>query len=58
MLRPRSAGGVLHHAGQVEVISSLDREGREVPLDLRWGVYVAFAANSDYVAAASANTAW
>ena len=49
VLRPRSAGGVLHHAGQVEVISSLDREGREVPRDLRWGVYVTFAANSDYV---------
>ena len=49
VLRPRSAGGVLHHAGQVEVISSLDREGREVPRNLRWGVYVTFAANSDYV---------
>ncbi len=49
VLKPRSAGGVLHHAGQVEVISSLDRDGREVPRDLRWGVYVTFAADSDYV---------
>ena len=49
VLKPRSAGGVLHHAGQVEVVSSLSRDGREVPCDLRWGVYVTFAADSDYV---------
>ena len=49
VLKPRSAGGVLHHAGQVEVVSSLFRDGREVPRDLRWGVYVTFAADSDYV---------
>ena len=49
VLKPRSAGGVLHHAGQVEVVSSLTRDGREVPRDLRWGVYVTFAANSAYV---------
>jgi predicted homoserine dehydrogenase-like protein len=49
VLRPRSAGGELHHAGQVEVISSLERDGRAVSRDLRWGVYVTFAADSDYV---------
>jgi predicted homoserine dehydrogenase-like protein len=49
VLRPRSAGGTLHHAGQVEVISSLERDGRAVFRDLRWGVYVTFAADSDYV---------
>ena len=49
VLKPRSAGGVLHHAGQVEVVSSLSRDGREVPRNLRWGVYVTFAADSDYV---------
>src|SRR5512143_723427 len=31
VLKPRSAGGVLHHAGQVEVVSSLSRDGRAVP---------------------------
>jgi predicted homoserine dehydrogenase-like protein len=48
-LKPRAAGGVLHHAGQVEVISSLERDGRPVFRDLRWGVYVTFAADSEYV---------
>ena len=50
VLRPREAGGQLHHAGQVEVISSLERDGRAVFRDLRWGVYVTFGADSDYVA--------
>src|SRR5437764_1410191 len=40
VLRPASEGGQLHHRGQVEVISSLDRDGRPVPRDLRWGVFV------------------
>jgi predicted homoserine dehydrogenase-like protein len=42
-------GGRLHHRGQVEVVSSLERDGRPVYRDLRWGVYVTFAADSDYV---------
>ena len=49
VLRPRADGGQLHHRGQVEVISSLERDGRPVFRDLRWGVYVTFAAASDYV---------
>jgi predicted homoserine dehydrogenase-like protein len=49
VLRPRAAGGQLHHAGQVEVVSSLERDGRPVFRDLRWGVYVTFAAGSAYV---------
>jgi len=49
ILRPRSAGGSLHHAGQVEVISSLERDGRPVFRDLRWGVYVTFSAEHEYV---------
>ena len=53
VLRPRDEGGQLHHAGQVEVISSLERDGRPVFRDLRWGVYVTFrageAAGEDYV---------
>lgn len=49
VLRPAQAGGSLHHAGQVEVISSLERDGRPVFRDLRWGVYVTFAAESEYV---------
>jgi predicted homoserine dehydrogenase-like protein len=42
--------GVLHHEGQVEVISSLHRNGGEVRNDLRWGVFVAFEAPNDYAA--------
>jgi predicted homoserine dehydrogenase-like protein len=49
MLRPAAEGGLLHHRGQVEVISSLERDGRPVFRDLRWGVYVTFAGDSDYV---------
>ena len=49
VLRPRDEGGVLAHRGQVEVISSLERDGRPVFRDLRWGVYVVFAGGSDYV---------
>jgi len=53
VLRPQDEGGHLHHAGQVEVISSLERDGRPVFRDLRWGVYVTFRAGAtmgeDYV---------
>ncbi len=49
VLRPREAGGALHHAGQVEVVSSLERDGRPVFRDLRWGVFVTFEAGTDYV---------
>jgi len=51
VLRPREAGGVLDHAGMVEVVSSLERDGRPVLRDLRWGVYVVLEAPNDYAAA-------
>ena len=51
VLRPRRAGGLLHHKGQVEVVSSLERDGRPVGRDLRWGVYVVIEAPNDYSAA-------
>lgn len=47
MLRPGNAG-TLHHAGQVEVISSVHRDGSPVLNDLRWGVFVVFEAPNDY----------
>jgi predicted homoserine dehydrogenase-like protein len=47
MLRPGNAG-TLHHSGQVEVISSVHRDGRPVTNDLRWGVFVVFEAPNDY----------
>jgi predicted homoserine dehydrogenase-like protein len=49
LLRPVADGGVLHHRGQVEVISSVERDRRPVFRDLRWGVYVTFAGDTDYV---------
>lgn len=49
VLRPSEAGGQLHHRGQVEVISSIERDGRPVFRDLRWGVYAVFSGADDYV---------
>jgi predicted homoserine dehydrogenase-like protein len=48
-LRPSTDGGVLPGSGMVEVVSSLERDGRPVERDLRWGVYVTFRAPSEYV---------
>ena len=51
ILRPKTAGGCLDESGQVEVVSSLERDGRPVHKDLRWGVYVVIEAPNDYAAA-------
>ena len=51
VLRPRSAGGLLERPGMVEVVSCLERDGRPVFRDLRWGVYVVLEAPNDYAAA-------
>ena len=50
VLRPVAEGGQLDHKGTVEVVSSLERDGRPVYRHLRWGVFVTFEAPSDYVA--------
>ena len=50
VLRAREAGGQLAEEGTVEVVSSLERDGRPVYRDLRWGVYVVFKAMNDYAA--------
>jgi predicted homoserine dehydrogenase-like protein len=39
-----------HLRGQVEVVSSLHRDGSDVANDLRWGVYVVFEAPAEYTA--------
>jgi predicted homoserine dehydrogenase-like protein len=49
LLRPREDGGVLARKGSVEVISSLERDGRQVVNDLRWGVYAVFEGETDYI---------
>lgn len=38
----------LHHRGQVEVVSSVERDGSVIPGNLRWGVYVVFSAPNEY----------
>jgi predicted homoserine dehydrogenase-like protein len=49
VLRPREAGGVLEVSGQLEVVSSVERDGRQVQGDLRWGVYAVFEGETDYI---------
>ena len=49
ILKPASDGGVLAVSGQVEVISSVERDGRPVYRDLRWGVYVVIKGDSEYM---------
>src|SRR5246127_5597504 len=50
VMRPRDKGGVLEKSGVVEVVSSLERDGRPVFRDLRWGVYAVLEAPNDYAA--------
>jgi len=47
--RPIAEGGVLHHKGQVEVVSSLEKDGRVIPYDIRFGVFVVFEGDTQYV---------
>ena len=47
--RPIAEGGVLHAKGQVEVISSLERDGRMIPYDIRFGVFVVFEGDTEYI---------
>jgi predicted homoserine dehydrogenase-like protein len=49
LMRPRSEGGVLHHKGQVEVVSSLKADGTPIPYDIRFGVWVVFEGETDYI---------
>ena len=49
VLRPAADGGALQRGGMVEVVSCLERDGRPVAKDLRWGVFVTFKAPSEYV---------
>ena len=51
VLRPMDDGGQLAEKGMVEVVSSIERDGRPVFRDLRWGVYVVIEAPNPYAAA-------
>lgn len=49
VLKPETEGGVLTRSPTVEVVSCLERDGRPVDRDLRWGVYVTIKASTEYV---------
>jgi predicted homoserine dehydrogenase-like protein len=46
--KPRSDGGTLEKAGVTEVVSSVYRDGRDVPHHLALGTYVVIAGDTDY----------
>ncbi len=47
--RPVAEGGRLERKGMVEVISSLEPDGRRIPYDIRMGVWVTVEGETDYV---------
>lgn len=47
--RPRSEGGLLEDRGMVEVVSSLELDGKPIPYDIRMGVWVTVEAETDYI---------
>lgn len=47
--RPIGEGGVLHQKGEVVVISSLEADGRAIPYDIRFGVFVVFEGETEYI---------
>jgi predicted homoserine dehydrogenase-like protein len=49
VMRPRSEGGQLERKGMVEVISSLETDGRVIPYDIRMGVWVCFEGDTEYI---------
>ncbi len=46
--KPHSEGGALEKAGVTEVVSSVDREERDVPHHLAMGTFVVFDGDGDY----------
>ena len=47
--RPIAEGGVLERKGMVEVISSLEANGRQIPYDIRMGVWVTVEGETEYI---------
>ena len=46
---PKKDGGLIDGEGQVEVISSIDLDKKDIKNDLRWGVYIVLKAKNEYV---------
>jgi predicted homoserine dehydrogenase-like protein len=47
--RPVSEGGVLERKGMVEVVSSLEADGRRIGYDIRMGVWVTVEGETEYI---------
>ncbi len=47
-LRPKSVGGLLDREGVVDVVTSHYAEGREVPNNIRYGMFVVFTSDEPY----------
>jgi predicted homoserine dehydrogenase-like protein len=47
--RPRSEGGHLEKKGMVEVVSSLETDGRRIGYDIRMGVWVTVEGETEYI---------
>jgi len=47
-LIPKGKGGYIDYEGQVEVISSIDRNKIQIENDLRWGVYIVIKSQNNY----------
>jgi predicted homoserine dehydrogenase-like protein len=46
--KPQSAGGMLEKEGVTEVVSSVDRDGRDVPHHLALGTYIVIEGETEY----------
>lgn len=49
VLKPAAEGGILEHAGTVEVVAGENRDGTPIQNNLRWGVYIVFKAGTPVV---------
>ena len=49
ILRPKKDGGLINNSGTVDVVSSLERDGTEIDDHLRFGIFVVFETESNYV---------
>jgi predicted homoserine dehydrogenase-like protein len=49
LMRPISEGGILENKGIVDVVSCLTPDGKQIPYDIRKGVWVVFEADTKYL---------
>tara|TARA_B110000240_G_scaffold117164_1_gene131242 strand:+ start:148 stop:711 length:564 start_codon:yes stop_codon:yes gene_type:complete len=48
-MRPISEGGILEKKGMVDVVSCMTPDGKQIPYDIRKGVWVVFEADTEYL---------